>query len=680
MRKKKEFVISLVVGALILSGLTGCQSTTSTQSQVSSTQNSSLESSQNSSDSSNNSSESGEIVVSAAQIDTEFTARDMEVGYEESTAVLITLNQDSVSINGTGATFTDGILTINKEGTYVLNGQLDNGQIVVDAADTDKVQIVFNSASIHCEGKAPIYIKNADKVFLTLQEGTENTLTDSESEYQTDGDTNPDGVIFSKADVTINGTGTLNITANYKHGIVSKDDLVITGGTFHITANGQGLSGKDCVKIKDGSFELNTKGDGIQSDNTEEETKGFVYIAGGSFTIQAETDAIQAETVLRVDNGTITATTGGGSANASTDHEGNSRPEWGNWGRGESETATTEESTAASAKGLKSGKELIVNGGTITVDSSDDSLHCNGDMTIAGGNLALQSGDDGVHTDDVLLIQNGTVTVSKSYEGLEGNSVTITGGAVDITASDDGINSAGGSDTAMEGRPGQNSFSGDDSVFIRISSGTVKINASGDGIDSNGNFYVDGGEVYVEGPTNSGNGALDYAGSAEVTGGIVVATGSTGMEMGFSDTSSQYSILHSFSSSISAGTTVLLKDADGNEILSYTPQKEYQSVTISSSEIKDGTYQLVAGDVTEEITVSSVVTSNKENTGMPGGGMGGKGGRKEGDGKMQPPDGETPPDGELPPDREFPSNEENSLPQENDPSSEESQTENEDQV
>lgn len=629
MRKNKTIVAYLLAGALVAGMLSGC--TKSEQSTDAAIQ---------SQTGSNVTVENVEqIVTSSASIDTEFTARDMEVGYEQSTAVQIQLNHDSVSINGAGVTFADQILTINKEGTYILSGQLDQGQIVVNVTDNEKVQIVLNGASIHCENRPAIYIKEADKVFITLQEGTENTLTDTQAEYASDGGSNPDGVIFSKADLTINGSGSLTVTANYKHGIVSKDDLVITGGNFHITANGQGLNGKDCVKIKDGTFELDTQGDGIQSDNTEDETKGFVYIAGGTFAITAQTDGIQAETVLQIDGGTITVTTGGGSENASTDQKGDIRPEWGKWGRSDSSNADTSAEQTASAKGLKSGSKLIINNAAMTINSSDDSIHCNGNVTIAGGTVTTQSGDDGVHADNALLIQNGTISVEKSYEGLEGNNVTITGGTVNVTASDDGINSAGGTDTAMQQRPGKNSFDENSDIFIRINGGNIKVDAAGDGLDSNGNLYIDGGTVYVEGPTNSGNGALDYEGSAIVTSGVVVAVGSAGMAVGFSDSSTQYSILHNLSSAAAANTTFVLKDENGSEILAYTPQKQYQSVVITSPDIKEGTYQFTAGQLTEEITVSSIVTSNGSNGGMQGGG-GKQGMRGEKPDGVQPPENE----------------------------------------
>ena len=562
--------------------------------------------------------------VPAADIDLEFTARDLDVGYEESTVVKITLNGSGASVTGSGASAADGAVTITAAGTYVVSGALDDGKLVVNAGENDKVQIVLNGASIHCEDYAAIYIRKADKVFLTLAEGTENVLSDG-TDYvlSADEESNADGVIFSKADLTINGGGSLTVTASYKHGIVSKDDLVITGGTITVTANGQGLNGKDCVKIRDGVFTLNTQSDGIQSDNAEDAARGYIYIAGGQFDITAETDGLQAETVLRIDGGAFRLTTGGGSANASTDAGGNGRPSWGNWGGfGRQDNSSSAKADTASAKGLKAGSELVINGGTFTVDSSDDSIHCNGDATIAGGVLSLSSGDDGVHADDALLVSGGTIHITKSYEGLEGANIIVSGGEISLVASDDGLNAAGGNDGSSQGgRPGQNSFAAGSSYFIKISGGTLRINAGGDGIDSNGTLAVEGGETYVSGPTDSGNGALDYETEATISGGILVAVGSTGMAEGFSSSSTQCSLLYNLSSSVQGGGDVILTDAGGNTLVSFTPEKTYQSVVISAPGMAEGdTVTLKTGTQSNIVTLTSIVTSN--GGGMGGGGMG----------------------------------------------------------
>lgn len=566
--------------------------------------------------------------VSADEIDTSVSKTDQDASYDESSATKISLSGSSASISGDGASEKDGTITIQQEGTYVVTGTLNDGQIIVQAADTHKVHIVLKGASIYCADHAALFIKQADKVFLTLADGSENTLGSGSSYHLSDEDSNVDGVIFSRADLTLNGSGKLTVNAKYKHAIVSKDDLIVTGGAYAITAgNGGGLYGKDCVKITNGTFTIQSGTDGIQASNVEQADRGYVYISGGALNITAGTDGIQADTVLRIDGGTFQITSGGGSANASTDQKGNENPGWGMWGPGSKEkTAKTEDptDTSDSAKGLKAGVSLSVRGGTFTIDSSDDSVHCNGTVTITGGTFALSSGDDGVHAGDALLIQNGTIAISQSYEGLEGLNVTISGGKIQLTASDDGINSAGGSDTADQGRPGQNQFnvSEDSDLFIKMIGGSVTVDAGGDGIDSNGNLIIEGGTVLVSGSANNGNGALDYEGTAKITGGTVVAAGMSGMAQGFSDSSSQYSILHNFSTTLSESDAVTLKDSDGNTLVTYTPAKAYQSVVISCPDMEKGqTYTLSAGSQSEALTLSSVVTSNS--TGGAGGGMGG---------------------------------------------------------
>ena len=550
--------------------------------------------------------------ISADEIDTTVGKSDQDAAYDESSATKITLTGASASISGNGASQKDGVVTIQQEGTYLVSGTLENGQLVVDAADTEKVQIVLQNVSIDCSDHAALFIKQADKVFLTLAEGTENTLSSGSSYALGDDDSNVDGVIFSRADLTMNGSGSLAVNAAYKHAVVSKDDLVVTGGQYAIKAeNGGGLYGKDCVKITGGAFTIATGTDAIQANNAEKADQGYVYISGGTFDLTAGTDAVQAETVLRIDGGTFQITSGGGSANASIDKSGKDSPGWGMWGpQSEQNPSQDAESTdtSDSAKGLKAGASLSLRGGTFSINSSDDSIHSNGTVTITGGTLSLKSGDDGVHAGDALLIEEGTIKISQSYEGLEGLSVTIAGGNIQLTASDDGINSAGGSDTAKQGRPGQNQFivSEDSEIFIKITGGTIYITSSAD----------------------NGNGALDYEGAATITGGTIVAAGMSGMAQGFSDSSTQYSILNNFSASLSSGDAIVLKDSGGKVLASYTPAKAYNSVVVSSPDLKKGeTYTLSAGSQSESLTLSSVVTSN---------GSGGISGPIGGRGRQQP--------------------------------------------
>lgn len=620
MRKRKIFAV--LMSALVISSIfVGCsEDSTQTSSKTTSESQSTLDTSINSSGS-----EASTASTDKTAINTSFTARDMEVGYEETEAVKISCSGNKFTINGSGAAAKDGVLTISKEGTYVLSGSIDEGRIVINVTDQEKVQLVLDGFSIKCTTHSPLFIKSADKVFITLQEDTQNTITDGTSYTElADDESNIDAAIFSRADMTINGSGTLTVNGNMKHGIVSKDDLVITGGTISVTANGTGLCGKDCVKIASGNITINSEGDGIKSDNTEDSTKGYVYICDGKINITSQTDGIQAETLLTIENGEITLNTGGGSENSSKTSAGEDNPKWGRWGQ-ETAATTANEDDTLSAKGLKAGGDITISNATITADTSDDSIHSNSNVTIESGSFNIKSGDDGIHADTATLINGGNILIEKSYEGIEGSNITINGGTIELTASDDGINAAGGNDSsAMGGRMGQNSFSENSDVYIKITGGKLTVDASGDGLDSNGTLIIEGGETYVNGPTNSGNGALDYDSSATISGGILVAVGSAGMAQGFSESSTQCSILYSLSSSYSAGDKITLADSNGTEILSYTATKQFNSVLISTSKLsKSGTYKLTVGSDSYDIEMSSVVYSNGSSGGMGGmhGGM-----------------------------------------------------------
>lgn len=303
----------------------------------------------------------GATVNGIYSYDDMFTERDLDVGYDESSAVKINLADDSTTVtvgddteadasetdetkadetqadesetDGTkadksetnetkaassGVSISGNIITISKEGTYVLSGALSEGQIVVDA-DSAKVQLVLDNVDITCASSAAIYVKNADKTFITLAEDSENILMNT-AEYEAIDDNNIDAVIFSKDDLTLNGKGTLTINSEYGHGIVSKDDLKLVSGTCNITAKKHALSGKDSVRIAAGTYNLTSGKDGIHSENADDDEKGFVYIASGDFTIESTGDGIDASYVVQIDDGDFDITAGGGAENVTKTH------------------------------------------------------------------------------------------------------------------------------------------------------------------------------------------------------------------------------------------------------------------------------------------------------------------------------------------------------------------------
>jgi len=637
MLKKYPKLAALLMAALIAtSGLTGCSSGNSTASTA-----------------------TGAAVAAAelSAIAVQYSSEDLDSAWDPGSASVITLQGNSIAAAGAGAAAQGSILKITAGGTYVLSGTLTDGQIVVDAGKDDVVRLVLNGASLNCSDGAAIYAKQAQKTILVLAQGSNNTVRDGTAYTLAEGEDEPDAAIFSQDDLTINGAGSLTVNGQYNHGVATKDDLVISGGNITVTAVGDGLRGRDSIAVNGGAITIEAGGDGLQSNNDEAADKGWISLDGGVFNITASEDGIQAETQLQVTEGKVTLTTGGGSVNASTSESGNPRPEWGQRQTTAAGTAGVEDT--ASAKGLKAGAGILISGGLIDIDSSDDAVHSNGEILIKGGVLTISSGDDGIHADSALAVDGGAILISQSYEGLESAAITINGGTIRLTAKDDGFNAAGGNDGSSQGgRPGENSFKSDNPYFIRITGGYISINAGGDGIDSNGALYFNGGAVLVSGPTNNGDGPMDYNGSCEVTGGTLAIAGSSGMAQSPGASSSQNSITVIYRATQAAGTLAALTDESGKTVLAFAPAKAYQSIVFSSPLLEQGkTYTLISGgtcsgqltdglytgdncsggaeltDVTISGTVTRIADDGSAVTGGTGG-MGGPGGRG---GNMAPP-------------------------------------------
>ncbi len=559
-----------------------------------------------------------------------FDDEDFEIGFDENESAQIVCGEDAVQCDSDAVTVSGTTITITDEGTYILTGSLEDGMVIVDAGDNDEVRLVLNGVSISYAAGAAIYIRQADKVFVTTAPDSQNSLANG-GEYVSIDDNNIDGVIFSKSDLTLNGAGTLTIEAQAGHGVVSKDDLIITSGSYEIRSASHGLSGKDSIRIGGGSFVITSGKDGIQAENDEDESLGFLYIADGNFAINAAGDGLSASGYLWIEAGEYTLTAGGGV------------------GVGQSGESTDDTST----KGVKADGNVTVNGGSFVIDAADDGIHSNGDAAINGGSIQIATGDDGVHADGALTVTAGTIDITQSYEGLEGLTIDISGGEIQLAASDDGLNAAGGNDESgfggFGGRGGEESFGADSDAYIVISGGRLTIEATGDGIDSNGSLTVSGGEAYVSGPDSGGDGAFDYASEAVITGGIVAAAGASQMAVNFGSSSTQGSMLVTVERQ-EAGSAVRLLDAAGEELVSFTAAKAFDSVVVSCPQLTEGgSYTLVTGSLETEITMDSLIYS-----------AGGTGGRDGSFGGMDPgrggvlPDGNRPertmPDGSMPDD------------------------------
>ncbi len=582
--------------------------------------------------------------ITPTAIPVEYDSDDLDASTSNSEMSYIQLEGDSITLDGSGATINGNIVTITSAGSYSISGTLNDGQIVVNTEDEETVGLVLNGADITCSTSAPIYVLNAEKTVITVADGTENYITDGASYIFEDAAENePNAAIFSNDDLTINGDGSLTVNANYNDGISSNDDLKITGGNITVNAANDGIQGSDSVAVRDGVITITAGGDGVRSKNDEDAEKGYISIESGTLNITAGMDGIQAETRLAVSGGTMTISTGGGSANSS-DKSG-----WGTWGGG---NASKDSGDSDSAKVLKAGVDVTITDGTINIDSSDDAIHSNDSLTITGGDITLTSGDDGIHSDSTLGIGGGNLNITKSYEGIESSIITINDGNIHIVASDDGVNAAGGNDgSAMGGRPGQNDFEFSGDSHLYINGGYIAVDAAGDGLDINGPVDMTGGTVIVNGPTNNGNGALDYTGAFNVTGGFLVAAGSSGMAQAPSASSTQYSVMVNLTSVQAAGTMVHVETQDGEAVLTFVPTKEYQSVVLCSPELENGSTYVVyaggsstgtvtdglysggtysAGTQVTSFTISSMITgAGTFGGGFPGGPGGG----------MQPPGG-----------------------------------------
>ncbi len=441
----------------------------------------------------------------------------------------VVLNGSGITVDGSGAEVSGNVVTIHKSGTYVVSGDLTDGQICIDAGDDDLVRLVLNGVELFSQTTAPVYSKEKTKVIVTLENGTTNVIGDgADYKFEKEGEDEPDAPIFIKGDLTINGTGVLQVQGNYQSGIRSKGNLKVMSGTIVIDAQDDGLKGKDSVVVWDGDLTINAVKDGIKSNNDTDPECGYIWIEDGTIHIAAQDDGIQAETAL--------------------------------------------------------------------------------------------------------IVRGGDIDITESQEGLAGKTVDILGGKIQAVAQDDGINAAATVETEHEKMMDQ------EGVYTRIAGGEIWLDTRADGIDSNGDFYMEGGALYLTGPDSGRDGILDYNGNAVITGGVVFAAGNSGMMQAFGKYSTQPFLVIYYSEVQDAGTTIRLTDTDGAQLGSYTPEREFDAMIISTPDIREGTaYRVATGEDTVELTVDGVETVSGE---APHRAMGGPGGGRD-HGELRNPGGES---------------------------------------
>lgn len=501
-------------------------------------------------------------------MDFAYSDRDKDASYDEAAATKIALAGQGATVSGEGAAVEGTAVTITAAGTYVVTGELMAGSLVVNAGDQDKVQIVLDGASIRNEAGPALNIQQADKVFVALAAGSQNTLADGASYELAEGEDEPNAALYSKADLTINGTGALTVEGNYRHGVNAKDDLVVAGGAITVTAKEDGLRGKDCVKIADGTFAVTAGEDGIQSSNDEDPTRGFVAIDGGTFAMDVQDDGVQAATYLRI----------------------------------------------AGGKGQ--------------VEAADHALRSEIEAAMTGGEFTVEAGGKGMNAETRFTLDGGVLSIAESDEGIEAEEVIVNDGELNIVASDDGINAAvaerpelpegaeegqmpqrpegdPGTEGAMPqgGRGGMGGAGGpvaanaSEDCLIQINGGMVTVDAGGDGLDSNGYVEVNGGVVLASGSAGGGDSALDYEYGAKITGGAVILAGATGMAETFTEGTQPFAMV---AAEGAAGTNLAVTDEAGTVLVSYTVPKAFQCAVVSAPGLTEGATGkvIVGGTVT----------------------------------------------------------------------------------
>ncbi|MCD7846751.1 MAG: carbohydrate-binding domain-containing protein [Oscillospiraceae bacterium] len=464
----------------------------------------------------------------------------------ESGDTVITLSGSTVSVSGdeSGVTLEDKDIVITREGTYEFTGTLDDGRIIVNAVNQNVV-LILNGANITCSNGSAIYVYKAGTCTILLNGDTENTITDGSNydfslSFCDSASEEPNAAIFAKDDLIIRGTGSLIVNGNYAAGIIGKDTLKIINTNVTVNATGNGINGKDSLTIQNSTVNVTAGKDALRSTNDTDATLGYATFSDSNITLVAGNDGVQAETGITVSNCSISIVTAGGAY----------------------------ETTSDSAKGLKCVQgEITVDGGSIIIDSADDSIHAAGEITISDGVLNLSSGDDAIHSDSSVTVTGGTTVISTSSEGLEGENVLISDGTVYINAKSNAINAS--NEDATDGN-------------VNITGGYVYISSNDDTIDSKGDITISGGTVIVNGNSDGG---LKYEGNFAVDGGTVLMLGYASTAKNPSE-ANQNTISVSFASAVSTGSYIRI--SCGTEEFVFKTTKPVENVLFSSSMLVTG--------------------------------------------------------------------------------------------
>ncbi len=524
MKKSNMIKSATSITLLAVLALTGCSANSASNTSATSTTSTSASST---SDTTSKMADSFSTdVKSGAKLaeDTHYSAKD--VTWDSFSEVTIDLSNP---IATDGVTVSDGVITITKAGNYKLTGTYE-GQIKVEAADSDMIRLILNNATITNSTGAAINVVEADEVVIYTASGTTNTVSDGSS-YSDTASGSPDAAIYSKSDLTLAGEGTLKVEGKYEESIHTSDGLVIASGTLEVSAANTGIKGKDYVDILDGTVTVTASQDGIKATNDSDGNRGWVRLSGGIVNISAGDDGFKAERVVEISGGTLNIT----QAN----------------------------------EGIEA-QYINILDGTVNVTSSDDGINASYSTTTTTDSTTATSTNQSAQNRQNSAPQVPSGSAGQASAGGQAPSGTM------------GQPQAGG------GMGGGGTFEVVDAT-INISGGTVTVNANGDGIDSNGTATLSGGTLIVNGPFTGGNASLDTNGDLLLNGTTVTAANSGDMFEAPSTNSTSGYVKISNVSNLSSGTTVQVTDSSGNVVANYKVTNSSTAlILVSRSKITKG--------------------------------------------------------------------------------------------
>ena len=522
------------------------------------------------------------LAQSGTQESQTVTSFQAQTSHDESQASQITLADQTATVTGQGASFSDQTLTITQAGTYVLTGIGKNIKLVVEAADTDQVHLVFQNLTLEGEGTL-LQINKAQEVVISLAEGSQNALTES----QASGDEEVKATIHSQVPLTLNGTGNLTLTALTKNALEVEDDLKVLGGTYTVKAANHGFKAEGALAIEAATLTIEAGKDGLHAEHDETTERANISLNPTQLSIAATEDGVDAGNELTIKGGTITV--------------------------------------SQSEEGLEA-RVIRQLGGDVTIKSSDDGVNAS-----AGSSSKTSDTSATSKTTDASATSN---TADTSSSASQATSDSATASAPDsqstadpaATSQTDQANQdnnqtppapTAGQAPPQGGQPPQNGQGpgsmppggqeeSDPSLQIILEGGTLTIDAEGDGIDSNGTASISGGSLVVNGSVQGGNGPLDAAGDITITGGTVWALGTSDMLQGFAQGSTQASITANIAGT--AGQTLIILDANGKEVTRQTASKDFKAVIMSSADLVDGQTYTIQVEGTIQTATAALVT------------------------------------------------------------------------